>query len=266
MEKDDIELLIDKKVAEAKLAVTEIRLKFVIGIAGAMLAFFGVFVPIWQTNKASDKVDNALTQMKQDIKSSSQDLRSDSRSSSEALEKAMQAIRTDVRTDIDGQSRLVSGNASKVDNAIQDMQKRFKELEGAQLRKPVLECLVGGQSLEGGILKLSPTRNEVTFQVKNTGDAPARNIRIRLYSAFDGNCNELLTLSPLPASDEPSYKCAYEDYVFHTLTIDPKETRTFEIGTQAENPKIGIYPSLLKVFYEQPEPRKYSFTINISNK
>jgi hypothetical protein len=223
-----------------------------------------VFVPIWQTNKASDKVDNALNQMKQDIKSSSQDLRSDSRASSESLEKAMQTIRADVRNDIDGQSRVVAGNAAKVDSSIQDMQKRFRELEGAHLRKPVLECLVGGQSLEGGILKLSPARSQVTFQVKNIGDAPARNIRIRLYSAYDGNCNELLMLSPLLASDEPSYKCAYEDYVFHTLTIDPKETRTFEIETQPENPKIGTYPSLLKVFYEQPEPRKYSFTINIS--
>jgi hypothetical protein len=266
MDKNDIELLVDKKVAEAKLDVTEKRLKFVIGIAGAMLAFFGVLVPLWQTNKASDKVDSALTQMKQDIKSSSQDLRTDSRASSESIEKAMQTIKADVRTDIDRQSQLLSGNTSKVDNAIQDMQKRFKELEGAHLRKPVLECLLAGQSLEGSILKFSPSHNEASFQVKNSGDAPARNIRMRLYIAYDGSCEGILTQMPLPFSDEPNYKCAYEDYVFHDRTIDPKETRTFEIDTQPQNIKPGTYPSLLKVFYEQPEPRKYSFSINSSDK
>jgi len=263
MERNDIELLIDKKVAEAKLEVTEKRLKFVIGIAGAMLAFFGVFVPIWQTNKASDKVDSALTQMKQDIKYSSQDLRSDSRASSDSLDKSMSSIRADVRADIDSQSRQLSNTANGVDSAIHDMQKQFKELAGTQLRKPALEGLCRGVSLDGGVLKFSPSVDTETVDIKNVGDAPARNIRIRLYSTFGGNCQNmnLGRWSSIPISDEPNYRCAFE--ILEHQTIDAKEFRSYEIYLE-NGFTPGNYPSLLKIFYEQPEPRKFTFTINFS--
>ena len=268
MDDKEIELLIEKKVAEAKLEVTEKRLHYLIGIAGAMLAIFGVVLPFWTTNRASDKVDNALSQMKQDMKSSSQDLRTDSRSSSEQLDKAIQSIRTDVRAEMDNQSRNFGSVSEKVDKEVQSMQIQFKELAGTQLRKPTLECLSGGSSLDGKIFRIFPAHENIVIDVKNTGNAPAKTIRMRLYTNLfaerylNGDHTQWFAL---PNSDEPSYNYAFETQV---SSLDPKDLLSidfFLVLSEHPNLKPGNYPSLIKVFYEQPEPRKYSFMINISS-
>ena len=68
MDKKEIEELIDKRILEAKLAVTESRLNHVLVIAGALLAVFGIFVPIWLTNTSTDKTDKAIERMEQRFK------------------------------------------------------------------------------------------------------------------------------------------------------------------------------------------------------
>jgi hypothetical protein len=180
----------------------------------------------------------------------------------------MQAIRADVRADMNIQSRQIDNAGTRVDNAIQDMQKQFKELAGMQLRKPVLECFLGGSSLDGSILKFSPNLRDQNINIKNIGDASARNIKIRLYTnltpeecnSFYGGGGEWRFLN---ASDEPDYGCVFESY--EQQPIDPKESRPININL-FNSFKTGNYRALLKVFYEQPEPKKYSFTISMSDK
>lgn len=263
MEKDEIENVVDKKLAEAKLDVAEKRLQFVIWTAGVILAVFGVVLPLWQTNRASDKIDNALQQMRQEINQTSQGLRADSRASAESLDKAMLANRSDIKSERESQSRQLGNTIIRVDNAIQDMQKQFKELAGTQLKKPVLELFVGGSSLEGAVLKLSPTHQTVTINIKNVGKASARSIRVRLYSNSTDDCYYFGSWRLLPMSDEPTYKCSFESYEIDP--IDPKESRPFNIP-MTNNIKPGNYPFLLKVFYEQTEPHRYSFTIKVNDK
>jgi hypothetical protein len=268
MDDKEIELLIEKKVAEAKLEVTEKRFHYLIWIAGAMLAIFGAILPFWMTNRSSDKVDSALSQMKQDMKYSSQDLRTDTRTSSEQLDKAIQSIRSDLRAEIDGQSRNFGSVSEKVDKEIQRMQTQFKELAGTQLRKPALECLSGGSSLEGKTLNISPAHENIVIDIKNTGDAPAKTIRIRLYTNIISEGRYLTGNNTrwfvLPSSDEPNYKYAFETQSF---PLDPKDLLTVDFNlvlSEYHNIKPDNYPALVKLFYEQPEPRKYFFSINIS--
>lgn len=263
MEKDEIKEFVDRKLAEAKLEVAEKRLQFVMWVAGALVAIFGVFLPLWLTNRSSDKVDNALQQMRQESNQTSQGLRTDSRASAESLDKAMLTNRADIRSERESQSRQLGNTVARVDNAIQDMQKQFKELAGAQIKKPVLELFVGGSSLEGAVLKLSPTHQTVTINIKNAGDASARNIRIRLYSNSTADCYYFGSWRLLPVSDEPTYKCSFESYEIDP--IDPKESRPFNLP-MANNIKPGNYSFLLKVFYEQTEPQRYSFTIKVDDK
>lgn len=267
MDKQHLEDIIDKKVAEAKLEVSEKRLHFHMWMAGAALALFGVVVPIWLSNRASDKVDNALIQMRQENVRTSEVIRADSRTSGESLEKAIPAIRSDLRAELDGQSRQLGSTANRVDNAIKDMNKQFKELAGTQLRKPLLDCLLKGSNLEGEVLNFSPDHKLITLQIKNVGDAPARNIRFRLYSNIaDNNAiqGEETQWDQLSISDEPGYKYAFQSYA--PQAIDPKDSRTIDIVVLNDNAKSGSYPCLLKVYYEQPEPRKYNFTINVRDK
>jgi hypothetical protein len=264
MDKNHIEDLIDKKVAEAKLEVSEKRLNFHMWMAGAALALFGVVFPLLLSNRSADKVDSALIQMRLENVKTSEGIRTDSRASADSLEKAIPAIRSDLRAELDGQSRQLGSTATKVDNAISDMNKQFKELAGTQLRKPLLDCLLKGSNLEGEDLNFSPEHKQITIQIKNVGDAPARNIRVRLYTNIaDNNAiqGEETQWDQLSLSDEPGYKYAFQS--FAPQPIDPKESRTIDLVILNEYVKSGSYPSLLKVYYEQPEPRKYSFTINI---
>lgn len=261
MDKNHIEDLIDKKIAEAKLEVSEKRLHFYMGVVGVALALFGVALPLWVTSRSSDKVDSALIQMRQEIAKTSEVIRADSRTSADSLERAVPAIRADLRAELEGHSRQLSGTTAKADIAIHDMKQQFKELAGTQLRKPLLDCLLKGTNLEGEVLNFSPEHNKINIQVKNVGDAPAKNIKIILYSSCDMIHGDDTHWSQLPLSDEPSYKYAFQPHT--PQPIDPKESRTIDLVVLMENAKSGSYPSLLKVYYEQPEPRKYSFTINI---
>lgn len=70
MEKQDIEDLIEKKILEAKLIqaeanelLAEKRLHFALWFGGAVLALFGVIVPLWPTNSATEKVDKTIQEM-----------------------------------------------------------------------------------------------------------------------------------------------------------------------------------------------------------
>jgi len=263
MDKHQIEELISKKVAEAKLEVAEKRLHFFMGMAGAALALFGVVFPLWQSNRTSDKVDNALVQMRQENTRASDVIRSDSRTSAESLERTIPAIKADLRAEIESQSRQIEHSISRGDSAIQDMNKQFKDLAGTQLRKPKLECRVKGASLEGHVVNITSKNKNLYFEIKNVGDATARILRYKLYTNIVKDCNRYILAGwEGGASDEPSYKCSYQ--TLSGITIDSQDTQIKEIEMiDIDFTMQGNHPAALKIFYEQPEPRKYNFSINI---
>ena len=207
MDKQEIEELIEKRITEAKLTVSETRLQTFTWIASGLLALFGVIIPLWLTNRSADKVDIALA----------------------------------------------------------DMQRQFKELAGVQLRKPSLECFLDGKSLEGSVMSFAIDHQTFTIEVKNSGDAPANNIRVRLYANLEneiGFWDEQTQWQQLPYCDEPTYSRAFEVYN-PGLFIDAQEARPLRITLPVDQIQQTNFPALLKIFYEQPQPRKYVFSINI---
>lgn len=254
MEEDKIKELIASKVAEAKLEVAEKRLNFVLSFGGAMVAVFGIVLPMLIVNN-----------IRQESIQLSKDIREESRANTGDLSNATTAIRSDVRADMDRQSRQLDNSAGRVDNAIQDMQTQFKELAGVLARKPVIECFADGASLEGAVLKLS--RNEGNssskyINIKNTGDAPAR-VSVRLYTNISIRIYSPDIWSSLLASDEPAYSQAYKSEYF---MLDPKESQTIKITKTNDDLAPDSYPAILMVHYEQPEPKKYSFTFSFDEK
>lgn len=266
MNENEINELINKRITEAKLEVTEKRLNFLMWLAGAALAIFGVAFPLWQSNRSADKVDTALIQMRQENEKTSEVIRSESRTSSESLARAMPEIRSDLRADLDAQSQRQNIIANKVDIAIQDMRREFKELAGTQLRKPNLECFSDGLSLDGKIIQVLPTQENVRLTIKNHGDAPAKAVRIRFYTNIvtSGHLRgDYTQWNEVSSFDEPGYKYAFES---QARSLDPKEILPidlFLILSEYSGVKTGDYPALIKIFYEQPEPRRYAFTIKI---
>lgn len=266
MDKQEIEQLIKERVSEAKLEVSEQRLQTITWVAGGFLALFGVIVPLWFTSRSSDQVDSAIGEMKRDFSELSQASRNDSKTSSENLNKSVESLRAEFKSYIDDQSRQAQATNEKVDRAVRDMQSQFKELAGIQLRRPVLECLLAGRTLEASVVNLSPNDASVSqLELRNSGDAPARNIRIRIYVAIDEEfelSSDNIQWQQLGFSDEPTYKRVYETYQPFVL-LDGKESRPIGIGLSGGPFPQKSVPALLKIYYEQPEPKKYSFTINI---
>ena len=202
--------------------------------------------------------------MRQENAKTSEGIRADSRASADSLERSISVIRGDLRAEMDGQSRQLGSAATRVDNAIQDMHNQFKELAGTQLRKPKLECRVRGMSLEGRIIDITPKNNNIHLDLKNIGDSTAKITRYKLYSDIVSDCNKYILSGWTPVvSDEPNYKCSYQTY--SGITIDSQDSQSTDIDIlEIDSSMQGNHPSVLKIFYEQPEPRKYNFVISIN--
>ena len=63
MKQSDIEQLIDKKIAEAKLEVSEKRLRFLITLGGAGLIIFGIILPIFLTINSTSRLESQFKEL-----------------------------------------------------------------------------------------------------------------------------------------------------------------------------------------------------------
>lgn len=58
-----IKLLIDKKIADAKVMIAEKRLNFVLAIGAAFLTIFGIIIPMYLSQQSEERVDKAIEKM-----------------------------------------------------------------------------------------------------------------------------------------------------------------------------------------------------------
>ncbi|MEI8062817.1 MAG: hypothetical protein WCH84_01990 [Verrucomicrobiota bacterium] len=219
----EVERIVDKKVLETKLTITESRLNHFFVLAGVFLTIFGIIVPLFWSFNSSEKTEKAIDRM-----------------------------------------------AVATDKAIAQMKDDFQKLAGTALRKPILDCFVDGKRLEGGVLRLGPSsRRSRTIEIRNHGDAPAKNMQVRFYhnlnaivsedwNLFGGSWAEI-------TSDEPNFQ---KESRFHSPfdPLDPKDKAEIPIGLVAVQSMPTNSTALLKIFYEQTEPIQIGFTIVVSDK
>lgn len=58
-----IELLVDKKISDAKVMIAEKRLNFLLAIGAAFLTIFGIIIPMFLSIQSEKKVDAAIEKM-----------------------------------------------------------------------------------------------------------------------------------------------------------------------------------------------------------
>lgn len=254
MDEKEIQNLIERKISEAKLHIADSRFNYLVLIAGGLLAVFGIIVPIWQANTSAEKVDKALAEMKSEFKEFVE-------ASGKLADKHEARIEKYTQ---DANSFFNSSN-DKIDKEIETLDTKFKELAGVQLRKPNLVCLYKGKSIENITLEFNNLDNDYTFEIKNLGDAPAKNIYARAYLQTNENVSLYHDFDPQYFSDEPEYSKAFELRTFFN-SIDPKDYRPVRFDVSTESTKEMIIPVLFKVYYEQPEPIRYNFNIKIKFK
>lgn len=60
---DNINLIIDKKLSDAKLVLSEKRLNYTLNFGGALIAIFAIIIPLYMSNQSELKIDAAINRM-----------------------------------------------------------------------------------------------------------------------------------------------------------------------------------------------------------
>lgn len=262
MEDNEIKLLIDNKVAEAKLEAAEKRLQTMSVISGILLTIFGIALPIFITidsrNTSKERVESAIATMENNFN----EIKNKQLDFTTSLNREFDIFSQEQRVDSDKNSNLIR-------QSLHEMHDDFRRLSEAQFNKPDIKCLVGGRTLEGSTITIGSADDIASLEIRNIGEGPTRSIRIKLYTKTEFSYG-IYSDSPvgwerLEVNDEPYFNFAYQ-VLNNVQLIYPKESQAlaFKIGI-SESQKENI-PVLLKIYYEQIEPAIYNFTIAVDSK
>lgn len=171
---------------------------------------------------------------------------------------------------------MTNRNSDRVDEAIKDMENRFKELAGEYLRKPDVVCETDGAPLSGRTLIVGPNPDaSQSFVIRNAGDASAGTASVFLLlrdapaephslarHIGDFPSQDAFEMDQLP-SDDKRFGIRYlvasiaafhakREYTVH-LCYSPK-------ADEAINVEV---PAMLKVYYDGPQPTEIPFTVKL---
>jgi hypothetical protein len=250
----NIELLIDKKISDAKLLAAEKRIGFTLAIGATLLTVFGIIIPLLLVFQSSSRVDSAIQRMEDRLTQLTDKLSSKVDASGQKIE--------------DKFAILSEKSSNRIDSSTQRMEERFKELAGKQLRKPKLDCFVEGKRLSGSSLIFNPQTIKRFVELKNLGDGTAEQVRIRLYLNYvdDDLIRDLRNESWFKSEvNDRSEFVAMFIYEKESVMIPAQGSITLPWWMQ--NPQLRKAniktKGLLKVFYGEPSPGEFPFTFEI---
>jgi cell division protein FtsL len=160
-------------------------------------------------------------------------------------------------------------NTEKIDNAIQNMERRFKELAGEYLRKPEIVCDISGENLLNNSMTVgcSGDKTSQTFMIKNIGDASAGETYIYLYVKYKDDSPFLSYAGGFDFSfpceiytnDNPRYYTKFWVCRIGEFHADRELDYRFEHGLKIDSP-LEV-PAMLKIYYSGPSPIEVPFTM-----
>jgi hypothetical protein len=160
-------------------------------------------------------------------------------------------------------------NTGKVDNAIEKMESRFKELTGEYLRKPEIVCDISGKNLLNNSLTVgcSGDKTSQTFMIKNIGDASAGGTSIYLYVNYKDE-RPFLSVAwgfdftapcEIYTNDNPQYYTKFWVCPINEFHAGRELDFQFEHSLKIDSP-LEV-PAMLKIYYNGPKPIEVPFTM-----
>ena len=162
-------------------------------------------------------------------------------------------------------------STERVDNSIELMERRFEELVGKQLRKPIIECLYENRKLEGQLVDFSDHHNTAIsgIIIQNKGDGIAWTMGINLYLKFEKHPKEyrpkefrINLWKALDHIDESGFDVAFE-YQHSINNVYPQKSFSLPIGHWTRIETDQKVKALLKIYYGEPEPLRINWDINL---
>ncbi|MDP1813315.1 MAG: hypothetical protein Q8K92_02595 [Leadbetterella sp.] len=150
------------------------------------------------------------------------------------------------------------------------MERKFEELAGKQLRKPVIACFVDGKRLENSIVRFDSQHRTKDIMVKNIGNKDADYIKVKLYiknysSYFSDKCTDNMNWKVIE-SDNPNFNTALiienyslQNFIVLLLVQDPLKF-SLSLNNRGPEPPKGKTEALLVIFYGEPTELEVPFT------
>jgi Skp family chaperone for outer membrane proteins len=260
MNDEELKNLIDKKVTEAKLDVAEKRLNYVLIIGGGLVGLFGILFPLLTASANTDKIDSAISRMDSRLESF------DSRASDE-LEKMKRDLHdeiSDLKEEFNSlsseQYKKLNDAENKLDVKIKDYENKFNEITNESYRKPNLTLLFNDKTISDTIY-LKKHYAIATFKLLNDGDAKAKNIQVYCdYQEVAG-----IYISPdYSLYGNYSTKEGYQSIKMReSFELDAGLSDYFNlsVGFNNEKPREVSVDVTIRIYYEQPKPLEYNFTL-----
>ena len=229
-----VEALIERKVLEAKLAMTESRVDLLVKAMGFVTVVFGIAIPLWLTNQNRAEVDRAVQRMESRFKELAAD----------------QLRRPEITCEFDGKPLL---NADAI-LTVSVLTKKF-----STPRKSTTTEIPGVPS--------------GSFHLRNSGDRSAGEVRVYLLMAelpkyidlYESETGTPVTIAIRRIGTDNTDGNVRKYLLVETSNLHAKRGFTFGLAARSEQAfkeELRL-PAVLEIYYDAPEPIKIPFNIRI---
>jgi len=151
---------------------------------------------------------------------------------------------------------------------------RFSQLEGKQLRKPVIACYIDENELNKCTIRIKAEDTSVKkIVLKNIGDGTADYTKLNLYLDYEIENSYVIfklthfKMSKFIRNEKPNVKLLFvsNNNDIRETRIPAKDELSFDFSLQNNHliKKDIFVNAILKVFYGEPNPLEIPFTIEI---
>lgn len=262
LSEEETTLLINNKIAEAKLYDAEKRIVHLQWFFGTLLTIFiiatgiiGVYIPFSSSNKAEESVKEAVDKMQETLKEEKNEIKE--------FYLKIENKNSNFEKEILGQQeKTYTYLTENTNKAIKEVKEDAQKALGQQLAKPKLVCLYKGTAIDGINIpyKREDGSNSIPIEILNEGDAPANNIYIYIYVKDGSDIHLESEWESRGVSEEPGYKESYRNTRSLPL-IQEKIKSLIELTFYANDSKEKVANIILKIYCDRTPLQKMQFNL-----
>lgn len=202
MEDKEIEKLVEREVLKTKVITQDKTIHFLLWFFGVLLTVFGVLIPFWWSNRSEDKVDEAILEMKKDVK----EIQTQYEQKNIYNEKNFKESVKEIDSKQNSALTTISNNAEKT---LTETKEQVQELLGKQLARPEIIVLYNGKDVNGRTLDITGLENWANkFEIINKGKAVAKNLKLIFYFKQDSKIKNI-SWTKREFSEEKEFSLSY---------------------------------------------------------
>ncbi len=260
MKEKEVEKLIEREVLKAKVITQDKTIRFLLWFFGVLLTVFGVVIPLWWSNRLSDKVDEAISETKREMK----EVQIQYEQKNIYNERNFKETAREISSQQNSTLLAISNNADKI---LKETKEQVQSLIGQQFAKPEITLLYDGEELNGKTIDITGKEGwSSKFEIYNKGKATAKNFKMFLYLKKDSKLDNIgWTTRTISEEKEFSISYLYNkklDIIFPSDRYPLEANFYFGEGVKSVKEEL-----LVRIISDEVlAPTKISFCLEIKSK